>query len=269
MRVPKFPLQSAEYIWVKTRPAGAIFIFVKDSIDRLSPSGRELLRGKALMIAHDPIDRPITETPFSHVDLHIASSLAQKNALDNYLLASDARGARCGLLLHQPDNRLPENPSTPTDRLRPAYFGDPKNAHLPELIAERVQVVDVGLYPAMTERLSLFGQANFHYAIRPQAQTANTQVFKPLTKAVTAARCCVPVLVNRAAHDAEALLGSDYPYLVDKIDSDSVRSALEAAQMAFGGKQWQRALDRMRYLASLISPKRTARDLEQLLDIIE
>jgi len=212
---------------------------------------------------HDPIDRPIHATPLAHVDLHIASSLAQERALAACL----AGRSRTGLLLHQPDLRLPENPVTPSDRLRAAYFGDPVNAVLTEDIAARISVIDVGLAADMLARLPLFAEANMHYAVRPVPQISGTDVIKPLTKAMIAARCGVPVMINRDAHDAEALLGRDYPYLVDRPDPEQVLKTLDRAAGDFGGQSWTDAIDRMRALASRVHPAQTAKDLEQLLEV--
>ena len=263
LRIPKFHLAGLDRIWVRTCRSDAIYIFVKNAIDRLSLPALALLQARAAMVVHDPVDRPLSTTPGTHVDLHLASSLEQEVRLRRQVgpLAS------VGLLLHQPDLRLPENPATPTDRLRPAYFGDPANAVLCDDIVKRVAVFDVGLAKDMAARLSRFAEANIHYAVRPEDQISDSDVIKPLTKAMIAARCGVPIMVNRAAHDAEALLGQDFPYLVDNSDPDTILAALDRAATDFAGPRWKDARDRMHALASRVHPAQTARDLETVLEM--
>lgn len=262
MRVPNFAVAGLAALWAATRPRDAAYIFVKDAIDRLPPSALSLLHRRAGAVLHDPIDRPIRTTPMAHVDLHVASSLTQERALRVHLGGT----AATGLLLHQPDLRLPENPALPTDLLHPAYFGDPVNAVLTDAIAQRVAVIDVGLASGMEAGLARFAQANLHYAVRPADQIIDGDVIKPLTKAVMAARCGAPIMVNRAAPDAEALLGADFPYLVDTTDPAQILAMLDRAAYDFGGPNWKEATERMRALASRVHPAQTAKDLEHLLE---
>ncbi len=152
------------------------------------------------------------------------------------------------------------------DRLHPTYFGDPANAYLPDPIARRIPVVNVALARNMEDSLNAFTTANFHYAVRPTDQAASTDIIKPLTKAVIAARCGAPIMVNRSAHDAETLLGYDYPYLVEHADPDSVATILDRAQSGFGGSEWKAAQDRLRALETRVGPVQTARNLEHILE---
>jgi hypothetical protein len=267
MMIRNLSVEPARQLWARTRPYGAIYIFVKDAIERLSAAALERLHVRAAAIVHDPIDRKLSLTPRRHVDLHIAASFAQQEALVRQFAATGDAQARVGLLLHQPDLRLHDfGEALPRDRLRPAYFGDPANAFLPPRLAPRIPVVDVGMTRSMGDHIARFATANLHYAVRPQEQVTSNDVIKPLTKAVTAARCGVPVMVNRTAPDAEALLGADYPYLIDEIEEDAVLSALDRAVRDFAGPTWQSALDRMHALALRVSPAQTARDLEDLLE---
>jgi len=93
-------------------------------------------------------------------------------------------------------------------------------------------------------------------------------VFKPLTKAVTAAACGAPVLVNRAAHDAEALLGQDYPYLVDLVTTETVLALLDRVQSGFGSVEWRHALETMHALRARLAPPQTARTFESILEAL-
>ncbi|NKX44726.1 hypothetical protein [Roseicyclus persicicus] len=258
-------LEAMRVAWVRTRPRAAIFVFIKDSIDRLSPAALSTLHDRSLAILHDPIDRPISATPRAHVDLHIASSQAQAKALTALLRAWGRTSAKVGLVLHQPDLRLSAATPPPRDRLRAAYFGNPDNAHLPGDLADRVAVHDVGFSDGMARNLQLFGTANFHFAVRPEAQARSDDVIKPLTKAVTAAVCGAPILINRHSHDAEDLLGHDYPYLVNRGDADTISGMLDDAASGFGGPTWREAEDRMRQLRARTTPERTAADFERAL----
>jgi hypothetical protein len=216
-------------------------------------------------VLHDPIDRDIGDTPPRHVDLHLATSCVQYDALCERLAG---QGAAVGLLLHQPDLRLSEPLDLPVDTLRPAYFGNPINAFLPDPVAARVPLVDVGLTEGMDALWHRFESANFHYAVRPADQVGHPTVFKPLTKATTAAACGAPIMVNRDAHDAVALLGGDYPYLVDRIETEAVLEVLDRAASGFGGAEWAFAIDKMGALAARVSPRETALTFERLLETV-
>jgi hypothetical protein len=264
--IPPLPLNLLRMRWVRAQPRGAVYVFIKDAIDRLHPDALAELHERAAIVAHDPVDRPLKRTPRSHVDLHIAASFVQRDALHRWLPRHSEGMPKVGLVLHQADLRLQELPEAPADRFRPAYFGDPKNAFLPDQLMERISLVDVGRVSGMSSQLHRFADANFHYAVRPAKQVAHSNIFKPLTKAATAACCSAPVLVNRKAHDAEALLGTDYRYFVDDVDADSVAAMLDQAAADFGGPEWMRALDAMKELRERLGPPRITRDFETMLE---
>lgn len=270
-KIPNLRVDLARSLWVARQPRHAVYVFIKDAVARLHRDALEALQRKAGAVLLDHIDRSLDAMPRTGIDLHIASSHAQQRALEARLRDHPANVAppRVGLILHQADTRLETMcHALPTDRLRPAYFGHPLNAFLPPCIAERVELVDVGQTAEMTERLSRFASANFHYAVRPSDQTEHPSVVKPLTKAVTAAVCGSPIMVNRTADDAIDLLGTDYPYLVDRLDPDAILSQLDTAAADFGGPRWQRALDRMQALAARVSAHPTARAFEAMLETV-
>jgi hypothetical protein len=252
-------------LWSQRQRREAVYVFVKDAIDRLDGEALGILHRRAAAVVHDPIDRDIGDTPPRHVDLHLATSCVQYDALCERLAG---QGTAVGLLLHQPDLRLSEPPDLPVDTLRPAYFGNPINAFLPEPVAARVPLVDVGLTEGMDALWHRFGSANFHYAVRPADQVGHPTVFKPLTKATTAAVCGAPIMVNRDADDAVALLGGDYPYLVDQIETEAVLEVLDRAASGFGGAEWAFAIDKMGALAARVSPRETALTFERLLETV-
>ncbi len=252
-------------LWARRQPRGAVFVFVKDAIDRLDGEALGVLHRRAAAVLHDPIDRDIRDTPPRHVDLHLATSCVQFDALRKRL---SGQAATTGLLLHQPDTRLAEPLELPADKLRPAYFGNPINAFLPTPVAAMVPLVDVGLTEGMDSLWRQFGSANFHYAVRPADQAGNPTAFKPLTKATTAAACGAAIMVNRDAPDAVALLGDDYPYLVDRVETNTVLEVLDRAASDFGGVEWAFAIDKMGSLAARVSPRETALTFERLLETV-
>ena len=263
--IPTMRFGAMRSLWARRQPPGSVFVFVKDAIDRLDEGALGILHARAAAVLHDPIDRSIEDTPLRHVDLHLATSCVQHEALTLHLAGA---GATSGLLLHQPDTRLFGFLDLPSDKLHPAYFGNPINAFLPGPVVERVPLVDVGMTEGMDASWRSFATANFHYGVRPAEQVGHQTVFKPLTKATTAAVCGAPIMVNRTAHDAEALLGADYPYFVDQIDTEGVLAVLDRAASGFGGAEWTFAIDKMRVLAARVSPREMARTFERLLEAV-
>jgi hypothetical protein len=253
-------------LWAQRQPRNAVYIFIKHAVDRLHSEARLLLQKRAACVIHDHIDRSLDRIVTEGIDLHLASSIAQEAALRDRLNKSNAIPARTGLLLHQADIRLANLRERPLGALRAAYFGSPKNAFLPEPVAARIKVVNVELGSSMTANLGAFGLANLHYAIRPDEQTTHRAVFKPLTKAVTAAACGAPVLINRAACDAEALLGQDYPYLVNTVTTESVLALMDRVQTGYGGSEWLNALDRMHTLRERLLPSQVAKNFETMME---
>jgi len=252
--------------WVRRQPKGAVFILVKDAVMRLHQEALFALQERAGLVAMDHIDRGLDRMPEAGIDLHIASSIAQQRDIEARLESLGQESGRCGLLLHQADIRLADGVKIPTDRFAPAYFGHPANAAFADRLRDRVTIVDAGESADMDKNIAAFATANFHYAVRPPEQTVYPHVFKPLTKAVTAAACGAPVMVNRTAPDAEALLGADYPYLLDDVTAEGALSMLDRVASDFGGPVWADALETMHTLANRVSPAQTARTLETLME---
>ena len=265
MPIPNLRHDILRGAWAATRPKEAFYIFVKDAIDRLDETALERLHERASAVLHDPIDRKLTLTPRHFVDVHIASSYTQKLILEKLINSENLTG-RIDLLLHQADIRLQKNMTLPEKEFTPAYFGDPNNGFLPDQVRNRISIYNVALTKGMQKNIQHFTDANFHYAVRPHIQTHNSDVIKPLTKAIIAARCGAPVLVNRAAHDAEMLLGPNYPYFVDRTDEASVLCILDQAKDDFQGPRWKAALDAMQALEMRVNPVQTALELEQILE---
>ena len=105
-----------------------------------------------------------------------------------------------------------------------------------------------------------------HYGVRVAPRgTGKQTVFKPLTKAANAAACGANIVINRDAHDAVALLGADYPYLVDADDDDSIIEVFERARDGADGHDWVKARNAMDDLAAQLSPESIARQLGLIL----
>jgi len=269
-RYEMLPLANLRFDWLRSmwsrrQPRDAIFIFIKHAIDRLSNDAMAELADRARGIIVDPVDRSLAAMPHKHIDIVLACSIAQHAALSE---TWPAQGPKVELLLHQADLRLYGLTAPPMDVFRPAYFGNPLNLSLPAPLSKEIPSIDVGLSGGMTAALPLFRQYNFHYGVRPQIQVGSDQVFKPLTKAITAAVLGAPIMINRDAHDAIALLGADYPYLVDSTGDADVIRMFEKAQTGFKGSEWALALDKMRSLGSRLSPARVAEDLEHILETL-
>ena len=262
--VPKLPILGMYEIWVRTLPREAIFIFVKDVIDRLSVSALSLIHKRSIAIMHDPVDREISKTPKNFVDIHIASSITQKRYIDEILRVNGSR-SKVEILLHQADLRLPPTMDSPQKSLKSIYFGEMQNCLMMPELERFIEVVAVKSNVDFLNKMDRLPNANFHYAVRPPEQATSHEVIKPLTKASVAAKYHSPIMINRAAHDAEELLGVDYPYFVDAMDPGAILTKLREVEMDFGGPKWMEAVSVMKSLDALVSPMNTARNLNAIL----
>ena len=255
-------------LWVDLQPKDAIFIFVKNAITRLDSAALQRLQRKSKLVVLDYIDRSMEQIPTDGIDVHLCSSMEQMTYLrDRVSDSENAINGTVDLLFHHADLRLHTMTFPQQHVARVAYFGGTINAFIPPSIADIVPVFDVGLSAGMVQFLQNYKDFNLHYAIRPAEQTDTiAHVFKPFTKGATAAACQSPIIVNRAAHDAEYFLGDDYPFFVDTLTETTVVETVDKAITSFGGPVWVDALERMEELNNRLHPTRIGRDLETLLE---
>jgi len=257
-------------LWVKLREE-AIYIFVKDAIDRLDREHLAALRKKAVAICVDYIDRSLEFMRPDSVDLHISASIAGQAALKVLIGESkDADkpdGAAAALLLHNTDERLESLRFAPLDRARVVYFGGPGNTVLTSYARAVVDVVSAELSKDMNANFRRLQDYNAHYCVRPDRGGARLgRSYTPFTKGFTAAVCGANVIVNRGVDDAAAFLGDDYPFLIDAAKDSDLDDGLRRALDAFGGAAWKRGLGVMEAMRSRIAPALLARDLATMVD---
>ena len=257
--------------WWARRQEKAVFIFVKDAIDRLDRESLAALRKRSLGICLDYVDRDLFQLRPDSVDVHISCSIAGLEALDHLVAAStDAdkpSGARARLLLHNTDERLLTLRFAPPDHARLVYFGGPSNTILTERARGMVDVISAELSEDMERNYRRIVDYNAHYCIRPvESALPIERVYKPFTKGFTAAVCGANVLVNEGVDDAVALLGKDYPFLVKAVDEGSIDAGLDAITNAYGTAEWRYGLEVMNGLKQRVAPATLAGDLKCILE---
>lgn len=249
-------------------PAGAVVMFVKFAAKGVTRAHLAALRRRASVIGLDSIDMALDTIPFDLFDFHVAASISGQGALAARLAALGLGSVPVELLHHHGDPRL-DRVEIPEPRpFRCGYAGALKNAAVPPGLDGEVTVLPVNYARDMERVIPRLGRFPLHFAVRPEnALTASeSREYKPFTKGFTAARCRANILVNRGADDAEALLGPDYPFLVENSDPASVIAGHERAREAYGGPLWADGLERLRAMDDLVTPPALARQLEQILD---
>ncbi|WJY21189.1 hypothetical protein QTA57_15635 [Fontisubflavum oceani] len=117
------------------QPRDAIFILVKDAVDRFSPDGLSRLQAKSAGVALDYIDRHLHIMPQRCIDMHIAASasgvLAMEARIAETAGTQDAIEGCVGRLLHGVDHRLHSLPKATMEQFRPVYFGSPNVTTIP------------------------------------------------------------------------------------------------------------------------------------------
>ncbi|WJY21315.1 hypothetical protein QTA57_16375 [Fontisubflavum oceani] len=169
--------------WVDLQPKDAIFIFTKDAVSRLDQDALMRLQRKSRAICVDYIDRNIGQVSRLGIDLHIASSMAQRDYLTENANGPGIPTAQVPLLLHHADLRLHQLDITDIQMPKIAYFGAPNNCYLSKRIASRVPIFDVGLADGMEKFFRSLPEFNLHYAVRPEDQkTLTNQSSNPLQR---------------------------------------------------------------------------------------
>ncbi|MEM7545531.1 MAG: hypothetical protein AAF367_08350 [Pseudomonadota bacterium] len=247
---------------------GAIVIFLKGSARNFDRDGMDALRHAVRAICVDYLDSPFAGRFFRYVDTHIVASLTGTAALRNAVagiapddLWSDATVAH---LTHHADPRLMAGQSAGSD-MRVAYFGMAENTFVPEEIAAHIAVPDDDI--AFRDMLLMMENTHLHYAIRSSIPLYldGKRIYKPFTKGFNAARAGANVLVDRAADDAIAYLGEDYPFLARSNRAADVVEAFRRAEDAYGGPEWARAATCMEDVRRRSAPEAVMRELRAIL----
>ena len=251
--------------WVAAQPRGAIYFVTKAATRGLAVDNARRLQARAGGVCFDHVDSDPNKIARTGADIHLCASYAQFDALTRLAAADPTLTGTPMLLLHTCDERLFGFAPVDLPELRVVYFGNPVNAHTPEHVGARLDVVDASSVDRMARTIDRLHDYNLHYCVRPpQSQGANLQ--KPFTKGFTAAAVGANVIVNRQTDDAIAFLGDDYPYLTDGLDTGEILATLDKATRDFGGADWQRARAVMDSVAARVSPLAICGQIEAIIN---
>ena len=155
----------------------------------------------------------------------------------------------------------------PQDRLRTGYFGAPYNTWRPDSLSEVVDIVDV--QHAGQEWIHELGRYNCHWVVRVDPGFLLLKGgWKPFLKGFVAARCGAPVITTRDDREALHYLGDDYPFYADSVAAADLELAWARVAGAFGGPDWQMALEIMRQTAERSSDEQVCLEFKAMLDTL-
>ncbi|MEM6891364.1 MAG: hypothetical protein AAF636_25025 [Pseudomonadota bacterium] len=267
--VPNLQRLRIEAAWIAMQPKRAIFLYVKDVVDRFSPEGLRRMQARSAGTALDYVDRHLHIMPHQGIDLHISASLSGVDAMRARLRETaetpNVIKGDVACLLHGADLRIHKLPKVSHDGFRPVYFGSPHVTTIPQALQERLEVIDATTIEKMAENYRSVAGYNFHYAVRQIVEYPHIRGRKPLTKAVTAAVLGANVLTHADEDDALPLLGPDYPFMTCSTDHGEILEMMARAEREFGGPVWDKARSQMEALASRVSFKAQMDDLEAIL----
>ncbi len=170
------------------------------------------------------------------------------------------------ILLHNYDIALLRHRPAQQDTFRCCYIGTPSVSYFPPSISDRIEIISAMGKEGWHEALEKISDYSFHYCLRlPQT---NQRLVKPFTKGFVAAKVGAPIIVNRETDDAEEMLGSDYPYLVEGLHERSIVEMLLKAEDDFGGMTWHFAKKRMHAIANGVAPHALAAQLDEILKFL-
>jgi len=261
-RQPKRGLNALHQIaWMATCPRDAIYFVTKQCLERLHPVSAEILNWRARGVLFDYVDADMATVPMHGTDIHLCASYTQYHYMTRE--QRHVLPASVALLLHGYDNRLQSCAPT-TGAAHAVYWGALENTRIPPALADKIFLISGATGPS-ADIMHTLSRYRLHYGIRTTSMASRKTIFKPLTKAANAAACGANIIINRDAHDAVDLLGTDYPYLVDAGDDDNIVKVFEHAREGVDGPNWVKARSAMDDLAAQLSPESTARQLRLIL----
>lgn len=158
--------------------------------------------------------------------------------------------------------------SPPQDRLRIGYFGALYNTWCPGSLTKAIDIVDVRYSDEVwIQNLSRY---NCHWLVRvePPGHLSLKGGWKPFLKGFVAARCGSPVITTRDDSQAIHYLGDDYPFYADGVTAADLESAYARVSDAFGGPDWQMAIEIMRQTAERSSNEQVCLEFKTMLDTL-
>ena len=259
--MPKRSHPIAQRIWARMAQRDSIYFFTKQAAKKLDQRAGEILGSRARAVCFDYVDGDPRDYPSELADIHICSSYAQEDALKRLQLSGQFAPGPTHVILHNASLGLMRLTSKPASFFTAAYIGAPEMTLIPDALKDDVAIVDASNVVSFERNLEHIPGFALHYCFR-KSQEASEFVVKPFTKGVTASFCHANVITSRTVWDAEKLLGSDYPFLVDDNSEANILEAFDKAKSAFGTAVWRDGLQAMERLRNMVSGPSLARSVE-------
>lgn len=250
--------------WAQEASPETFFFVSKACIKYFIEEIIEILHSKNCTISFDHVDSDFSLGPQGAPDFHICTSITQLNFIKQHQEKNPQFKGEPKLLLHNYDIKLLNSKTPQKKKFKCAYVGTPSVGYLPQPILGEIEIVSamgVNGMQKIIERLPAF---NAHYALR-LPQPTSSLLAKPFTKGFVAAACGAVVVTDRTTHDAEYLLGTDYPYMVNSLDLRDTLEMIEFMKNTFGAKEWKEAERRMSELKDMVSPQKLAHQLTSII----
>ena len=251
--------------WAKNIEKDAVLFISKACIKFFTPEIIDILKKQSVKLCFDHVDSDFSIGPQGNPDVHICSSYTQQNFINEYKVSNPSFTGDVGLLLHNFDKELLNFRASSLSKFNCAYIGTPSVGFLPDQAKNRLTIVEALGVLGMKSILPKLKNFNAHYALR-LPQPTGSLLAKPFTKGFVAAACGAVVVTNRDTHDAVEVLGDDYPYLVNNLDTVETIEMLDKMKDDFGSQTWIGAQERMQHVYSLVSPQALAMQLRKFAD---
>ena len=206
------------------------------------------LRAEGCLVLADFVDIPVVPQVAAEADGFLAASELQARHLAAAFPAKPVIH-----LPHAADIAIPPM-RCQWARFAAGYFGRSDTAiHLAEVVAAGLVTAHETPRANANGWIGALPNFNLHYAVRPRAMWGAG--FKPFTKGATAARAGAVMLVDASDEEALAVLGADYPFVMETgADAAAIVARLAALRESFGDASWALARDRMEALRAEMEP---------------
>ena len=248
-------------------PLGDAIVFLpKNMFQPRNEPMLDRLKAEGAIIVGDLCDQHANAHYKTYCNIVVAASEAGRIAAQEAL-----PGIPALKVTHHVDPRIAAGNTA--QGLRTGYFGMLQNTVSSDEIEVHVEFRAVQvtkqhkLTPEALSWLDDISGYNCHYAVR---NARHFDGLKPFTKGFTAAHCAANVVIQKTEPDVMEYLGEDYPYLLDgECTEADIVEMLERVRSDFGGPDWARGLDRMRWVAEHSSPAFIANEFRDVLRIAD
>lgn len=223
----------------------SIVILDKYSSLFLPISKLEKLRKNGNFIVADPVDDIINTYRLQYIDGLMAAALKQHKHFQN-----NFSHKYLGYIFHHSDIRIMS--PQPSQKLRPAYFGELRNMYRFSGDENIVDIFGINTSSSKISWMEAIGTYSLHYAVRPPS--GPSEIFKPFTKGIIAAHVGANIIVHKDDGDALEHLTDNYPYLIKgELTPESAKMTVEDAINSRNGQDWNRGLEMMKELKETTS----------------